>query len=58
MTHQVHQVRGQDGSQPKRKERAAAGKCNFPIWAALDPARHIRICGNAFESDMPAGETK
>jgi hypothetical protein len=58
MTHQVHQVRGQDGSQPKRKERPAGGKCNFPIWAALDPARHIRICGNPFEIGAPAGETK
>ncbi|HUY25517.1 MAG TPA: hypothetical protein VMV09_09505 [Candidatus Saccharimonadales bacterium] len=58
MTHQVHQVRGQGGSQPKRKERPAPGKCNFPIWTAIDSARHIRICGNRLETGAPAGEAR
>jgi hypothetical protein len=58
MTHQVHQIHGQHGMRPKREERPALGKCSFPLWAAIDPARHKRICGNPFETGTPAVETK
>jgi predicted ABC-class ATPase len=54
MTRQVHQIRGQDGKRPKREDRQASGKCNFPFWDAIDPARHVRICGNPFETAVPA----
>ncbi|MFZ0169303.1 MAG: hypothetical protein WAL64_07755 [Candidatus Dormiibacterota bacterium] len=58
MTQRVHQIRGQDGIRPKREARPASGKCNFPLWAAIDPARHVRICGNPLESGVQAGETR
>jgi len=58
MTQRVHQIRGQDGVRPRPEERPVLGKCSFPVWAAIDPARHIRICGNPIESGVPAGEAK
>ena len=54
MTQRVHQIRRQDGSQPNLNEPPTFGKCNVPIWAAIDPARHIRICGNPVEKVIPA----
>lgn len=45
-------------SSARVQEREATGQCNFPIWAALNPALHIRICGNLLESGVPVEETK
>jgi hypothetical protein len=58
MTHRIQQIRGQDGLQPKHEEWSASGQCSFPLWAAIDPARLIRICGNPLESGVQAGETR
>jgi len=58
MTHRVQQIPKGRGGWPEGGVRPASGKCTFPIWAAIDPARHIRICERPVETGVPTGETK
>jgi hypothetical protein len=54
----IRRIRVQEGPPSSRWERPASGKCNFPLWAAIDTAGHIRICGNPLEAAIPAEVAK
>jgi len=58
MTHRIQQLQGQVGIRPGRLEPQEEERCSFPYWAMIDPGRDVRICGNPFEQEIPADETK
>ncbi len=52
------QLLGAEATSVRVQGTRGIGECNFPIWAAIDPGRHIRICGNPVETRVPAEETR
>ncbi|MGH7641709.1 MAG: hypothetical protein ACRENX_01600 [Candidatus Dormibacteria bacterium] len=46
MSDRVHPNRSEEDWRRPTAERADPGGCGFPLWAAIDRGKHIRICGN------------
>ncbi len=58
MTDRVLQVEVQGRQGSERRDPPSSGRCGFPVWAAIDRGRHIRICERPVEASMAAGESR